>query len=260
VPLLALTREISPAMAACELTHQPRVAIDIGLARAQHEAYRAALAAAGCRVVCLPADPTLPDCVFVEDIAVVTDDVALVTRPGAASRRRERAAVGAALAPYRPVIEMSAPATLDGGDVLRIGRTVFVGRSSRTNEAGIDQLRAALAPGGYTTTAVDVHGGLHLKSAATQVAEDTVLVNPHWVDAAVFRLPRVIAIDPAEPCAANGLLLGRALVYPASFPGTRHRLEEAGVDVVALDASEVQKAEGAVTCCSIILRAVRIEV
>lgn len=250
---IAVTRRVSPAMAQCELTHVPRVPIDLHLAEAQHRAYEQALASLGCEVVSLRADPDLADSVFVEDVVVALDEIAVVTRPGAESRRDETVAVAEALVPYRRVTSIAAPGTLDGGDVLRIGRRLFVGRSGRSNEAGIEQLRAVVWPYGYTVTGVPVRGCLHLKSAITQVGQDTVLINPAWVDAGVFGAVRVIEIDPAEPYAANGVLLGSTLIYPASFPRTRARLEAAGIPLRVVDVSELQKAEGAVTCCSVIL-------
>jgi dimethylargininase len=247
-------RGVSPAMGACELTHLPRVPIDLRLAAAQHLAYAHALAALGCDIVRLPVDPALADSVFVEDVAVVLDEIVVVTRPGAESRRAEAAAVAEALVPFRHVTTIVEPGTMDGGDVLRLGRRIFVGVSSRSNESGIEQLRAIAWPYGYTVTGVPVGGCLHLKSAVTEVAPDAVLVNPAWVDARTFGAARVIEVDPDEPYAANGLLVGRALIYPDSFPKTRARLESAGIDVRAIDVSELQKAEGAVTCCSLVFR------
>lgn len=174
---IAITRAVSPAIAACELTHLARRPIDFERARVQHHAYEAALVELGCEVHALPADVALPDSVFVEDVAVVLDEVAVVTLPGAPSRRAETAAVAEALAPYRPLRSIEAPATLDGGDVLRIGRTLYVGLTERTNRAGIDQMTAVLEPYGYRVRAMPVRGCLHLKSAVTLVAAGTVLGN-----------------------------------------------------------------------------------
>ncbi len=250
--LVALTREVSPAIARCELVHLDRRPIDVDLARAQHRAYEAALREAGCEVRTLPADPELPDSVFVEDTAVVLDEVAVITRPGAASRRPETGAVAAALAPYRPIVTITAPGTVDGGDVLRVGRAIYVGDTARTNRAGVDQLAAALAPHGYQVCAVAVHGCLHLKSAATLVAPDTVLCNPRWVDPATFAGVRVVDVADGEAGAANGLLVGERLIYPSNFPRTATRLAAQGLTLLLLDVSELQKAEGAVTCCSVV--------
>lgn len=249
---IALTRGVSPAIEHCELVHQERRPIDVALARRQHRLYEEALAALGCRVEALPADPALADSVFVEDTAIVLDEVAVITRPGAESRRPETAAVARALTPYRPLVSIEPPGTLDGGDVLRMGRTLYVGLSGRSNQAAIDQLSRALAPSGYAIRGVAVQGCLHLKSAVTALGDDTVLVNPEWVDPAVFSGTRPIEIDPRERGAANVLRIGERVIYPASFPATRRRLAAAGVDVLEVDVSELQKAEGAVTCCSLV--------
>lgn len=249
---IAITRGVSPALPRCELTHLPRTPIDLDLACRQHEAYEAVLTAHGCTVQRLPADPDLPDSVFVEDAAVVLDEVAVITRPGAPSRRPETAAVATALGALRPVRAIAPPGTLDGGDVLVIDREVFVGRSTRSNAAGIAQLEAVLGPHGYRVHAVAIRDCLHLKSAVTQVAAGAVLANPEWVETGVVGL-EVIEVDPAEPAAANALRIGEGVIYPTAFPRTRRRLEAAGIAIVSVDVSELQKAEGGVTCCSVIL-------
>jgi dimethylargininase len=251
---MAVTREVSPALGACELSYVERVAIDVPRACAQHGDYRRVLEALGCRVLTLPAEPQLADSVFVEDVAIVLDDVAILTRPGAASRRDEVASVGALLGGYRKLLAIEAPGTLDGGDVLLAGRTLYVGQSARSNADGIAQLRALLAGRGYTVQGVPTHGCLHLKSAVTQLAGDTLLLQPAWVDRGRFSEFRVIEVDPAEPHAANVLRVGDALVMAASFPRTRQRLLDAGFQVSSVDVSELQKAEGAVTCCSLVFR------
>jgi dimethylargininase len=250
---IAITRAVSAGIAACELTHLERQAIDLDRARAQHRAYEESLARAGCRVESLPALDDLPDSVFVEDVAVVLDEIAVLTRPGAESRLPETAQMAPVLSNYRRVTFIQAPGTLDGGDVLRLGRRIYVGRSGRSDDGGIEQLRAVAWPYGYTVTAVPVSGCLHLKSAVTEVAPGVVLINPAWIDATAFGDVRVMEIDANEPYAANGLLVGNRLIYPTSFPHTRRRLEAAGIDVDAVDVSELQKAEGAVTCCSLVL-------
>ena len=252
---IAITRGVSARIGACELTHLARQPIDAGRAREQHRAYEDALSRLGCRVETLPAVDELPDSVFVEDVAVVLDEIAVVTRPGAESRRPEADAVAMALAAHRRVTFIHAPGTLDGGDVLRLGRRIFAGRSGRSTESGIGQLRAVAWPYGYSVTAVDVRGCLHLKSAITEVAPGMVLVNPAWVDRAAFGGVSVIDVDPREAFAANGLLVGDRLIYPTSFPETRRRLENAGIVVEPVDVSELQKAEGAVTCCSLVFSA-----
>ena len=252
---IAVTREVSPALGNCELSYVPREPIDVARASAQHRDYQRVLETLGCRLLILPAEPDLPDSVFVEDVAIVLDEVAVLTRPGALSRRAEVASVAEVLRRYRPVLAIEAPGTLDGGDVLRVGRTLYVGESARSNAAGIAQLRELLADHGCTVQGVPTRDCLHLKSAVTQLGDDRLLLQPEWVDRDRFADFHVIEVDPAEPHAANVLRIGDALVMPASFPRTRQRLLDAGFQVMAVDVSELQKAEGAVTCCSLVFRA-----
>jgi dimethylargininase len=255
----ALTRDVSPTLGNCELSYVERAPIDIERARHQHEAYRRALDACGCRVIALPAEPGLPDAVFVEDVALVFDEIAISTRPGAESRRGEVASVARELARFRDVRSIEAPGTIDGGDVLRIGRAIYVGASNRSNPQAVEQLRAlvdedALGANAYTVERVPIRGCLHLKSAVTLVADGVVLVNPDWVDIAAFASFRRIEIDPDEPHAANALRIGARVIYPSTFPRTARRLADAGIALETVDVSELQKAEGAVTCCSIVFR------
>lgn len=252
---IAFTRALSPRIAECELTHLDRSPIDLATAHAQHHAYERLLTTLGCEVRRVMPAPELPDSVFIEDTAVVFDDVAVITRPGAASRRAEVAAVEEALTPLRPIVRIVAPGVLDGGDVFHVGRRVFVGRTTRSNDVGSAQLRAELAPFGYSVTVVDVTGCLHLKSAVTALDDGTVLLNPAWVDVRAFAPLDAIAVDPAEPMAANVLRVGDALVHGEAYPLTRARLEARGYRVHPVPASEIAKAEGAVTCCSLVLRA-----
>jgi dimethylargininase len=251
---IAITREVSRSIAQCELTHLSRVQIDLELARSQHQLYKQALAELGCQVVSLGEQPELPDAVFVEDVAIVLDECAIITRPGAESRRPETDSITRKLREYRKLSWIEAPGTLDGGDVLRVGRTLYVGLSGRSNMAAIEQLRALIAPYGYTVKAAEVSGCLHLKSAVSQVAENMLLVNPRWVKPADFGAVEWLEIDPAEEYAANTLLIGDCIIYPTSFPRTRQLLEQRGIRVAPVDVSELQKAEGAVTCCSLVFQ------
>ena len=249
---MAVTREISAAIQQCELTHLTRTPIDLERARAQHSAYEWALVDAGCTVRRLDTTDALPDSVFVEDIAVVCHELAILTRPGAETRRAETAGVAAWLGNMRPLRSIEAPATLDGGDVLIVGKHVFVGLSARTNRAAATQMRRLLAPLGYTVEVVKVTGCLHLKSAVTAVSADTLLINPAWVSPDAFGGLELIDVDPHEPYAANAVALPDRVIYPISFPRTRTRLEAHGIDVRTVDMDELAKAEGAVTCCSLI--------
>ena len=252
---IAITREVSPTLAACERSFVERMPIHVARAQAQHDAYRRALKASGCEVIRLPAEPAFPDSVFVEDVALVFDEVAIATRPGAESRRGEAGAVLGVLASLRPLLRIEAPGTLDGGDVLRIGKRVFVGMSARSNASGRAQLRELLAPHGYTVEGVAIRDCLHLKSAVTQVGANTVLLNPAWLaDWRPFAGYACIEVDPSEEHAANAVRVGDALLYPECFPKTLERLRAAGIAVTTVDVSELQKAEGAVTCCSLVFR------
>lgn len=252
---IAITRAVSRALERCELSHLPRRSIDLALARHQHAAYEQALRDAGRDVRRLDEQPDQPDSVFVEDTAVVLDELAVATRPGAASRRGEVDSMVDALAGWRKILRIEPPGTLDGGDVLTLDRVLYVGTSARSNGDGIAQLAHLIAPFGYRVESIAVHGCLHLKSAATRVASDRLLLNPEWVDAGSFPGWATIAVDPAEPHGANALRVGEPVVYPASCPRTAEKLQALGIDVRSVDMSETEKAEGGVTCCSVIFDA-----
>jgi dimethylargininase len=248
----ALTRAVSPALASCELTWLAREPIDVDKAIEQHRHYENSLRALGIRVMSLPAQPDLPDSVFVEDPLVVFDEVAIVTRMGAVSRRAESETLAAAISPFRPVRRLAEPATLEGGDVLRAGREVFVGLSSRTNEAGVSQLAAEIEPLGYRVHAVEVRGCLHLKSACCSIGDDAILANRSWVDVARFRGLSIVDVAENEPAAANVLRIGHTVLMAEAHPGTAAILRSRGLEIRTVDISELMKAEAAITCSSVI--------
>lgn len=250
---IAVTRAVSSAMVRCELTHLERTVIDVALAREQHEAYEQALRDLGCRIERLSEEPELADSVFVEDTAIVVDEVAVIARPGARSRRPETPAVAAMLGKYRKLLRIESPGTLDGGDVLRVGRTLYVGASSRSNASGIAQLGALLLAFGYRVQPVAVQGCLHLKSAVTQVSNTQLLINSRYVEPSEFPGMSFIEVDESEPSGANALRIGEEVVYPASHPRTAAILRRHGIRVRAVEMSETEKAEGGVTCCSLLL-------
>jgi dimethylargininase len=284
MPLIAITRPVSSSINNCELSFHARQPIDVAKAVAQHRAYQDCLAELGVEVVSLPAEPELPDAVFVEDPAVVVDEVAVIPIMGAPSRRPEASSLVDTLSRYRPIKFLVEPATLDGGDVLRAGRFVFVGLSQRTNREGFSQLRDLLGAYGYRVQAVEVRGCLHLKSSCSYIGSDTMLVNRSWIDAERLRGFELIDVAHEEPAAANALLLNDVVLVPglmsqsrvsgfpshtqrlggsrrkvwqkcqtlASFPKTRALLEERGFCVRTIDLSELQKAEAGVTCTSLI--------
>ncbi len=255
MPLTAIVREVSSSINDCELSFHARQPIDVARAIAQHHAYRDCLTELGVRIVSLPAEPTLPDAVFVEDPAVVVDEVAIISNMGAPSRRSEIVSLANALSRYRPLKFLAEPATLDGGDVMRIGRSIFVGLSRRTNRDGITQLSDLLGPFGYQVEPVEVRGCLHLKSACSYVGNNTVLVNRSWIEAEPLSRFQLLDVPEEEPAAANALLLNDVIIMPASFPKTRALVEKRGLRVRPIDVSELQKAEAGVTCTSLIFEA-----
>lgn len=250
---VALTRAVPRSLASCELTHLERSPIDVDRAAAEHALYEGELRRAGCRVEHIEAAHQLPDSVFVEDTAVIFDELAVVTRPGARSRQPELGPVAAALAPYRAIERLTDPATLDGGDVLRLGRTIYVGISTRTNVEGARQLATAVSALGYTLRCIRVRGCLHLKSAVTALDDRTVLCNPAWVDARSFDGYEAVFVDPAEPFAGNVLRLSDVVICAAAYRRTAAALCARGYEVRTVDVSELAKAEAGVTCCSLIL-------
>lgn len=252
-PPRALTRPVPDSLEHCELTHLERAPIDVRRARVQHAAYEHALNQLGCVVESVLAVMDMPDSVFIEDTAVVFDELAIIARPRVAARQDETDGVAAALARYRRLASISAPATLDGGDVLRVGRDVYVGVSGRTNGDGVRQLAGLVGPHGYRVHGVETRGCLHLKSAVTCARDDLLLLNPDWVDARQFAGLKWITVDPDEPFAANVLPIGDVVLCAASAPRTRSRLESCGLQVKSVDLSEIAKAEGALTCCSLIV-------
>lgn len=252
---MAITRKVSRSIADCQLTHLDREPIDYATAARQHEAYEHALAELGCRVLSLPPIDALPDAVFVEDAAIVLDEIAVICRPGAPARQPETPSIVEVLLPWRELAAIETPGTVDGGDLLRVGRTIWAGRSTRTNAEGVAQLRAILAPHGYAVHEVAIDRALHLKSAITLIRdgdEPAVLVNPAWIDASFLGAIERIEVDPSEPAAGNALLLGETLIYPEAFARTREKLEAQGFAIHPVPASELAKAEGGVTCCSLV--------
>jgi dimethylargininase len=253
--LTAITRAVSPAIVNCELTFLARQPIDLEKARVQHRAYEFLLEKLGARVHSLPAEPDLPDSMFVEDPAIVLDELAVVMPLGTVARRRESHSLAQTLAKFRQLEYVTLPGTMEGGDILRVGRKLFAGLSSRTNAEGIRQLAAILAPHNYEVIAVPVTGCLHLKSAVTHLGGNTLLANRAWFDPAPLSGFDWIDVDPAEPHAANALAVSGTIIFPASFPRTRAHIETRGIQVTALDISELQKAESGLTCSSLIFDA-----
>jgi len=250
--LTAITRAVSPSFERCELSFIPRQPIDLAKAHQQHLAYEKLLAALGARVISLPAEPDLPDSMFVEDPALVLDELAIIFPLGTETRRREAPSIAAALQPFRKIEYVQLPGIVEGGDILRLGRRLFVGLTARSNAEGIAQLSRIVAPYGYEVIGVPCPGCLHLKSAVTALDARTLLANRAWFDSSLFAGYDWVDVDPAEPHAGNALILSGAVIFPASFPRTRARIEARGLPVVSLDIAELQKAESGLTCSSLL--------
>lgn len=253
--LTAITRGVSAALANCELTFVDRAPIDLPKAVQQHHSYEKVLETFGAQVQSLPAENTLPDSMFVEDPAIVLDELAVIFPLGTVSRRAEAVSLALAVAAYRPLKHVKLPGTVEGGDVLRVGKQLFVGLSKRTNEEGIRQLRSIVEPFHYKVTAVPVTGCLHLKSAVTFLGRNILLANREWFDSALMPGFEWTDVAAEEPHAGNALAFGNKVILPASFPLTRVRIEGRGFDVMPLDISELQKAESGLTCSSLLFDA-----
>lgn len=251
---IALIRPVSRCIQDCELTHLNRADICLETAQRQHDAYAQALTDLGVQVVELPALHDHADAVFVEDTVVAVDEVAVLTRLGAESRRGESASMLGAIAPFRDVVQMHSPGTLEGGDVMQVGRTIYVGRSTRSNDAGIEQLRSHLSPHGYDIVQVDVPGALHLKTACTCIGRNTLLANTAWIDIDAFSALDVIEVHPDEPFAGNAVQIDDTLIFSSQYPETARRLRDNGFSLVLVDSTELAKAEGSLTCKSVLLR------
>jgi len=251
--MIALTHFPSPFMDSCQLTHLERTPIDRARALRQHQEYCRVLRDCGADVRVLDFHRDLPDCAFIEDTAVVLDEVAILTSMGTPARRPESAGIESMLRPYRPIERIELPATLEGGDVLRVGRTLLVGVSARTNPAGIAALEAIVGRHGYVVRSVPVQGCLHLKTACTALDNERLLVNPAWIDREALHGFDLVRVPDEEPWGANVARVGKDLCLSAAYPRTAEMISAMGFDVRAIDLSEFAKAEGGVTCLSILM-------
>lgn len=251
--MIALTHAVTASLARCELTFLARQPIDVAKATLQHGAYCELLSACGAEVQTVSVSPEHPDAVFVEDAVVVLDEIAIATVMGTPARRSEVERLVPIVAEHRAIERIELPATLEGGDVLRIGRVLYVGESPRTNAAGIEALRRIASRHGYRVIAVPVHGCLHLKTACTALDAGTVLANPAWFDVRPFSDMKIVAVAPGEPFAANVLHLGGVLCASAAHPRTLANLRSLGYRVRSVDIAELEKAEAGMTCLSVVI-------
>jgi dimethylargininase len=247
--MIAITRLPGEGLGDCALTFVERQAIDVGRAKTEHAGYCAALEEMGVKMRVLQAEEGMPDGMFVEDAAVVLEEAAVVGRMGAESRRGEVESVAKVLGEYREVIWMKA-GRLEGGDVMRVGKRIYVGVSARTNRAGMGEFAGIVQRFGYEVVPVAVRGCLHLKTGATALDGGTVLVNKDWVEAAAFLGMRTIEV--AEAFGGNGLVVGGKVIVSASFPRTRARIENAGFGTRVVEIGEFEKMEAGVTCMSLV--------
>jgi dimethylargininase len=249
--MIAITKVPSAAMNQCELTYVQREPINVETARSQHTAYCRQLESLGCDVVVLPADDKLADCAFVEDAAIVLDEIAIICQPHS-TRMAELPSITEELAKHRSLKCISPPGKIEGGDVLLVGKTILVGLSARTNDDGFSQLKKLTAGLGYQTIGVPVNGCLHLKTACTALDDKTLLVNLDWMDEGALGDFDLVSVPATEPFAANILRIGNSIILPDSVPVTTGLLNSKGYIATTLCISEIQKAEAGLTCLSLI--------
>lgn len=254
VTLLAITHLPSPRMNEAVRTFIDVRRIDLERAAWQHAEYRRALEHAGTTVVVLDGNLDHPDAVFVEDTAIVLDEIAIVASMGAPSRRDETGCIEAELRHHRAEIaRIEHPATLEGGDVLRVGRTLFVGATGRTNRAGLETFTTIARRHGYDVRSVAVDGCLHLKTACTALPDGTMLINARWIDTRALAGAHLLDVASDEPDAANVVLVGERVLMSSAYPRTIEKVRAHGVHVDTVDLSEFSKAEGSATCLSILV-------
>ena len=252
--LRAITHAVSPRIVDCELTFIDRSPIDLELAVRQHDNYCAVLERLGVRVERLSENESYPDSCFVEDTAIVVEELAVICSMGVSSRRGETRLIERELSRYRKTAHIRLPATIEGGDALRIGKKIFVGQTLRTNDQGIEELSKLLRPHGYTIVPVRTKGSLHLKSTCTAIDDETLFVNPEWVELDGLSGFNLVHTPPEEPGSANVLRVGTAVCVQAGFPQAAELISRFVERVEIIDTSELRKAEAGLTCSSIIFQ------
>ena len=250
----AIVRRIPNSFKHCITTMENKVPINVEMARVQHQNYCEILESLGLQLIRLDADEDLPDCCFTEDTVIVMDEIAIIANPVMSSRKGELDEIINTLKPYRKLYQLQSPAYLDGGDVIQIDRKLFIGLSARTNMAAIEQVADWVAGYGYEVISVPVNNTLHLKSASTYIGMGTVLLSPENVDPIYFSKYQVIEVPSSESYCADALAVGNNVLIPEGYPGTKAKLIQHGFQVITLDVSEIKKADGALTCMSVIFR------
>lgn len=248
----AFVNSPSPQLAECQLTYMDRMPIDPTLALEQHQMYVQALKKMGVEVDVLQINTHCPDGVFVEDPVIILDEIAIITSMGNPERRAEIPAIKEYITGIRPIQEVHSPAKLEGGDILRIGKRIFIGLSSRTDLAGIEAVKNIASQYDYEIVPVRVTGSLHLKTAVTALDDQTLLINPLWLDTTTFRDFQLVPVPLEEPWGANILRLPQGVIANAAYPGTCHLIASLGYRLEAVDISEFGKAEAGLTCMSVV--------
>jgi dimethylargininase len=246
----AIVRTVPGSYDRCVTTQA--AGIDVALARRQHAAYCSALEQAGVKLVVLEADDRLPDCCFVEDTVIVVDELAIITRPGAPSRREEVKAVEKAISEFKNIRRILPPGTIDGGDVLQIGMRIFIGLSARTTPDAVEQVHGMVSPLGYEVIPVPVHDTLHLKSAVTALNDSCLVMAAGYFDERLFADFRQLTLPMEETYAANCLCVNDTVIIPSGFPVAKAMIEAEGFSLKELDNSEFRKGDGALTCLSVL--------
>lgn len=251
--MIAFTHQVSPRLSDAELTHVDPKAIDLDLAIEQHARYEDALRSLGADVRRLEVNVQCPDGVFIEDTMLVLPEVLIATSMGVESRRAESGRVLEALELDRPSESIELPGTIEGGDVLQVGKRLLVGLSSRTNEQGVEQLSRIVSKFGFNVSAIPVTGALHLKTACCAIDDDRLLVNSDWLDARALPAFDLVHVPEMEPWGANLIRWNHRILMSASNPRTAEKLMGLGIEISTTDISEFEKAEGGVTCMSLIV-------
>lgn len=248
----AIVRNIPNSFQQCITGFSGKFPIDVTLAQQQHEHYCHTLVDLGLKLVRIEADDYLPDCCFTEDTAIVTDGLGIISFPGTESRHAEIIEMEKALTTYKKIQHIAAPATIEGGDVLKIGKKLFIGHSARTNEEGIKQVAGLVNELGYEVIPVKIHNTLHLKTVCTYLGNNCIIYADGHFDENIFSEYDKIIVPVTESYCANTLAVNGKVLIPKGFPLTRSLIGNKGYSIIELDMSEIEKADGALTCLSVI--------
>jgi dimethylargininase len=248
----AIVRNIPNSFPQCITAFSGKSPIDVILAQQQHELYCKTLVELGLKLVRIEADNSLPDCCFTEDAAIVTDVLGIISLPGTESRHAEIIEMEKALTSFKKIRHIAAPATIEGGDVLKIGKKLFIGNSARTNDEGIKQVANMVSELGYEVIPVKIRNTLHLKTVCTYLGNNCIIYADGHFDENIFAEYDKIIVPATESYCANTLVVNGKVLIPKGFPLTRSLIEKKGFSVIELDMSEIEKADGALTCLSVI--------